>query len=404
MPNGAPERPYVDERVPRGALTPAEAYAAGMAARKAGKLPKVNTPVAGGPGPSIPRLDGVPSQPGMTMQQHAQMARAAEQAQLPTPAEGGSFVEPPPSASPVRKTAPQLGLLPLDVLPEQAREDPEFREGHASMFAVNQPNLAMKYGVVRNGQVLTPQQLANPRGESRKLRPETINDLKKIQELQKARDNVPLPEGSPSEEISDAAKAAATVGNVPGDASEKPLTPGERKEVEKTLSRLDEFQFDAWRQAMMKDILNNPEQQKIIEERLETMDVGDMITNGFIIQRVPVLPNKFEVSFKTTDGETDLALKRLIMEDANTIGELTDRYYLDRFALMSVAASLYAINNKVFPEHRDAKGDFNDDLFRKKFNLVLKLPFHMLASIGLNAMWFEQRVRGLFKAEKLSNG
>ena len=43
-------------------------------------------------------------------------------------------------------------------------------------------------------------------------------------------------------------------------------------------------------------------------------------------------------------------------------------------------------------------------VFLKKFNMVLRLPLHMLASIGVNTLWFDVRVRKLFVAEKLGNG
>jgi hypothetical protein len=332
------------------------------------------------------------------MSQHADLAKEAQGAP-PGPVEGGSFVEPPTAAP---GPAPSLNILPMDALPEAAKADPNFREGNGSMFAINQPHLAQKYGVIRNGQPVPPQQLS-PEG-GRQLRPETVRDIQRIQELQRQQQTDEMPPGSPSTEMSDAGKAAATVGNMPGDTDEKPLNPEEQKALEKTLGRMDEFQFDAWRQAMMKDILNNPEQKEIIEERLEPMDVGDLVTEGYIVQEVVIVPNKFRVSFKTFDGETDLALKRLIMEDTNTLGEVTERYYLDRFSFMAAAASLHAINGKVIPDHRDDQGNFSDELFRKKFNFVLKQPLHMLASVGLNAMWFESRVRALFKAEKLGNG
>lgn len=391
LPPGEPEGPYVDPRVPQGALSPADAYRAGLEARRAkSKLPKVDMPVAGGEGPAIPRLDRPPAQEGLTMEQLAHLERGPQ-----APADG--FVEPPSAGR-----TPELRIMPMDVLPNAAKDDPEFREGNGAMFAANQKHLALKYGVIRNGKPIPPQQLVGT--GDRQLRPETLQDIRKIQELQAQQNSQRMPDGSPSTEVSDAGRAAATVGNVPGDNDDKPLTDSEKQELEKAITRMDEFQFDAWRQAMMKDILNNPEQKEIIEERLEPMDVGDLVTTGFLVQKVPIVPGKFEVSFMTQDGETDLALKRLIMEDTQSLGEITERYYLDRFAFMAVAAAIYAINGKPLPDHRDDKGNFDPDKFRHKFNIVLKYPIHMLASIGVNVTWFEARVRALFRAEKLGNG
>jgi len=71
---------------------------------------------------------------------------------------------------------------------------------------------------------------------------------------------------------------------------------------------------------------------------------------------------------------------------------------------MGVAAGLFAVNKKVLPSHLDKDGHFNDDLFLQKFNLVIKYPFHMLSSLGINFFWFDVRVRMLFKAEMVKNG
>jgi hypothetical protein len=226
-----------------------------------------------------------------------------------------------------------------------------------------------------------------------------VKDLETLQQLEAAqRDETPV-----EEQPSELGAAAGKVGNLPGDTSEKPLSPKERAELQKAVDGMDEFEFDSFRQSMMKDLLNNPGQRKLIEERLQPMDVGDLITQGFVLQKVPIIPGKFEVTFRSVDGETDLAIKRLIMEDSKSL-EVSERYYLDKFSLMSMAALLYAINKKVFPDHLNAQGEFDDKLFRAKFRVVVKQPFHMLASIGVNAMWFEERVRKLFVMEKVGNG
>jgi hypothetical protein len=102
-------------------------------------------------------------------------------------------------------------------------------------------------------------------------------------------------------------------------------------------------------------------------------------------------------------GEEDLAVKRLIMSESRSV-EVSDRYLLDKFALMALAVGLKEINGKPMGEHVGEEGSFDDDKFWKKFRRVLKLPLHMLASIGVHHFWFEARVRKLFVAEKVGNG
>jgi hypothetical protein len=391
------QRPYIDPRVPQGALGAADAYQAGLEARNKTRLQKIQTPVAGGPGPRIPHLGSQPAQEGMTMEQHAVAAdrHAQQMQQLKQAGQPAGFVEPAAQTG-----QPRLNLQAGDVLPEAARKDPDFRKGHGDMIAFNQPEMAVKYGVIRNGKVLPPQVLLGPTDGKPPLRDATLRDLETLAQLERSQQ----PKLSAEEtEPSEVGEAAGRVGNVPGDDSGKPLSEAEKRQVQKNLNDMDDFEFDTLRQSMMKDILNNPEQRKIVEDRLIPMDVGDIIVKGHVMQNVPIVPDKFEVRFRSIDGETDLAIKRLIMEESKSL-DMSDRYYLDKFSLMSMTALLYDINKKPFPDHLNDQGNFDDEKFREKFQIVVRMPFHMLASIGVHAMWFDERVRKLFVVEQVGNG
>lgn len=393
LPQGAP-KPFIHPGVDQAAL----AFEAARKARQArNPLPKTNAPVAGGPPLQIPNLVGAPQQSGLTMAQYAAIERGAPA--QPTVARN-SFVE-SSSVGPNRipSSPAQMGILPTDELPPQAKDDPAFVSGTGAMFAANQPMLAGKYGVVRGGRHIPPQQLAGaqPQQQQRQIRPETTRDLEELAALQRKQAQAAIPA---SEEATDMGKAAGEVG-IP--AVNNPLSDEDREELNEAFRNLDQFDFDKWRQSLMRDVLNNEQQKKIIESRLKPMDVGDLITRGYIIQRVDINPGRFWVEFKTLDGETDLSLKRLIMEDSRSV-EVSDRYYLDKFGLMSVAAVVHKINDRAYGDITDENGNFHDERFRKKFNQLLKLPMPMLASLGANALWFDIRVRKLFVAEAVGNG
>lgn len=397
LPAGEPPRPYIDPRV-KGTLTPADVYRAGAEGRR--KLPKVGQremPVAGGPAPRIPRLDSQPAQEGMTMQQHAMLSdqRVLQNVEAARRA-GEGFVEPPSPAGP-----PPLNLMPTDILPPVAEKDPDFIQGHGAMLAINQPYLAGKYGVIRNGRPMAPQQLISETPGRPKLRPETLKDIENLRNLEEQQRRQQAP---PKVESTELGEAAGKVGDPPasGVTGGKPLTEEEER-LKKALGDMDEFELESWKDSMRQNPLNNPGQKEIIEARLEPLDLGDLVVNGFIVQNVPIVPGKFEVQFRTAEGDTDLALKRLIMEDSKSL-EVSERYYLDKFSLMSMAAFLHGINKKVYPDYHDKNGDFDDDKFRAKFRMVIRLPLPMLASIGIHATWFEERVRQLFVMEKVGNG
>jgi hypothetical protein len=331
----------------------------------------------------------------------------AQQAPPPSPSynPGGIFQAPQAQVNTPGVSPASFGILPSDILPEEVRQDPGFRDGQGAMYAAAQPALALKYGVIRQGQRVAPQQL---RPGPRRSPQETIADLQKLAEFEKTRQAAESGDTKAEQDsVQGAGGAAARLANPSGDPDVRPLGDEEKEKLDrakKALSTMDEFDFDAFRQAMMKDLLNNDEQKKIIEERLEPMDLDDMLTKSYVLQRVPIIPGKFEPTFRSMTGEDDLSMKRLIMQDSKSVKEVSDRYLLDKFSLMSIAAMTHAINSHLFAEIHDKDGNFDDDLFWKRFNIIIKQPYHMLASLGVNAFWFDVRVRKLFVAERIKNG
>ncbi len=395
-----------------GVSPEAAAYAAGLAARRQRATPpKYGEPVGGGPPPNIPRLDQ-PHQEGLPMAAQAERTNSPSQQELLQRTQRtSSIVEPAVTPEMLAATqqalggrpgadmAARAGLRPGDMLPEEALRDPEAKQGPGSAYAVSQPNLALRYGVVRNGQHIAPQQLkAGVKGTPGKLSPETLEGLQAMQRAQvQGPAGLPQSEEEVEEQEDEDAPGARSV-----------LTPQEQKEVEEAIGAMDSFDYDALRQRMEKDILNNKEQRERIRGRCKPLDIDELIMKNRVSQDVPIIPphdgkQGFVVRYTSMTGEEDLALKRLIMQESQSV-EVTERYLLDKFAFMSIACGLTSINGNPAPTHLDDKGNFEEKKFWKKFAWVLKRNIHMLASIGVNHAWFEQDVRKLFVAEKLGNG
>ena len=380
-------------------------YAASVAARHP-QPPKYGTPVAGGPAPMMPRLDMPPAEGKLTMAdqaaiQRAQMEGPPPQAPRPGPLPGSMFQsEGPPLVPPSMPKAPASRLLPIDILPEEAKNDPAFKEGHGSMYASAQPELAYKYGVIRNGNRLAPQSLGQP---AKGLRKETIDGLKAVQDAQLQRQSAESEDARIEREAAEGMSGVAgRFGNAPTDGP-KADPQMSSKNITEAVKKLDDFDFNTFREMMMKDLLNNDDQRVIIEKRCKPLDITDLIMKGYVMQKVPIIPDKFEPEFRSMSGGEDLAIKRLIMKESKGV-EVSDRYLLDKFSLMAVCIGLHAINNNPVPSHQDQQGNFDEDAFWVKFNVVTKYPFHMLASLGVNYFWFDIRVRKLFVAEKMGNG
>jgi hypothetical protein len=270
------------------------------------------------------------------------------------------------------------------------------------MYAASQPELAYKYGVIRgtgtNRRHVLPQELGNP---TKGLSSKTLEDMKTLSALQGGQAAVVGEQDRRAEQeaAASSAGAAGSFGNTPGDGPEA----GAKTRVSDALKKMDDLDYSTLRDMMLKDIINNDEQRKIIEERCKPMNVEDLIMHGYVRQKVPILPDKFEPMFQSPAGADDLAIKRLIMVESKGL-EINERYLLDKFALMTVALGVYAINNNVLPDYRDANGKFNDDKFWEKYELLTRNSFHMLGTLGVNFFWFDIRVRRLFVAERLGNG
>ena len=408
-----PGEPFVHPGVPRSAA--AEAYAKGVQARQANKPQKYTAEVPGA-GPAMPPLEAQ-HHPGMTMAEQAAMFGKTQAEQVAQAAgTAGSIVDPsglpqhlqpatqqhhqtsfsPSDAqpAPINPSQPRLDLQQTDLLPDEAMKDPQAMQGQGAQFAVNQPHLAQKYGVVRNKQLIPPQALAQrPEGAigNRPLS-DTIADLQRVSSVT-APDELPRTDAEAEEQVKRTAAGS----------SEKAGELGASSEVTEAVRKMDDFDYDGFRQQLNRDILNNPDQRARIEAQLKPLSIDDMLMRDFVTQRVPIIKGKFEVEFKSLNVDEDLALKRILMEESNSI-EVTERYLLDKFAIMAVCAGVHSINSNPLPTHLTSEGEFDRDLFWKKFDFIRKRPLHMIASLGAHHTWFQMRVRKLFVVDTVKNG
>ena len=384
--------PHVDNTVTDPA---AQRYARGAQQRHPSRY---STPVAGGSTPPIPRLDSEAVK-GLPMSDQANAQRVQAAPPPPPPGPGSLFQGSLPTAAgapplPTSPGLPRVPIFPDDILPEQAKSDPEFRHGNGSLYALSQPGLAYKYGIIRKGKHIAPQQLNTAHG----LKPETLEGLQAIEAMRQQQANAPAPQAEPPPPPRAGASAAGRYGNAPED------NPADtKKDMAEALEKLDDLDFNSLRESMMRDLLNNDEQRKIIEARVEPLSITQLVMYGRVVQRVPIVPGQFEPEFQSMTGTEDLAIKRLIMTESKSI-QVTDRYLLDKYSLMGVALGLRSINSSLMPDHCSQDGSFDDDKFWVKFNHVTRFPFHMLASLGVNYYWFDVRVRRLFVAEAIKNG
>jgi hypothetical protein len=300
-------------------------------------------------------------------------------------------------------------ILPNDMLTPEAQSDPAYIQGHGSMFAAAQPELAMKYGVIRNGQLVPGQALQSPPGappKQGKLRNETVEDLKRLKELgaQQQEENDSADNVARQQSESGPAGAAVRIGRPPGQEASPRSDLGD---MQQKLDRMDQLDLHQLQTMMIQTMFNNDEQRKLVEDRCEPLDLASLILNGEVTQRIPIVPGTFEPVLRSISAEEDLACKRLLYEETKKVN-VSDDYFLDKYAFMGLTCSLVAVTTSggtaTIPSHLGTDNAFDDALFWKKFNLVIRYPLPMLASLGVHYFWFDIRVRKLFVADKIKNG
>lgn len=180
----------------------------------------------------------------------------------------------------------------------------------------------------------------------------------------------------------------------------EPSSGGVSGEVADMVEQMDDFELDAYSRMLEEDMLNNDRRRKAIEARLKPMELVDLITEGEVQQKVPIVPGKFEVTYRSVSSGEDLEIKRMLYN----IRKEVPRYQVDAYSIMSLTLAIYAINGHPLPSQTDESGNFSETRFMKKFELVKKYPLQMVADLGVNYIWFDIRVKKLFTVEALGNG
>jgi len=165
--------------------------------------------------------------------------------------------------------------------------------------------------------------------------------------------------------------------------------PTKAVEVPTTASRDDvddEFSFSQ----EVDNILNNKALREAIEARCKPILLDELISIGRSKQRVPIVPDSFEPVFQTVTGEEDLFIKGLLGKERGS-----DLYLSQKFSVLNLTMGLYSINGLDLPPY-EKDGKLDEDLFKKRFEWVQRLPAQMLISLQVNYYWFDLRTRKLF--------
>ena len=173
-----------------------------------------------------------------------------------------------------------------------------------------------------------------------------------------------------------------------------------KKEIEeaKDDAAFDGFDFMAYNEA--EKILNNKKRRLDIEGRCQPMSLEDLIIKDEVSQIVPIVPGKFEATFRTMNPEESLFVKQYLAKEQAP----NESYALEKFSLCQLCCSLVSINGTEFPDHRRPDGSPDEELFKAKLKRLMKKSAYVISDLGLNFIWFDMRVRKLLSPDKLGNG
>lgn len=261
--------------------------------------------------------------------------------------------QPPPESQASVQRAVKSQRILTQAERDQLAAAGQLHQGVGSAYAVNQP-AASQLPTSPEGDELPIDPKLTPRPPGSGLRPETLKEL--------------------------AGVAAANA---------KPADE-DLKKINKEIDDIDEvFETNEFGERV-RSLLGNKERARIIESRCQPLSLEDLLINGSVQQRVPIVPGKFEPTFRSPHGSENLEILRLMSSIRGS-----EDYVLDLLQIYRLTVGLYAINSKPFPNHLNTEGDFDEELFKKKFDIVKKMALPILADMSVNFGWFTRRVQKL---------
>jgi len=163
------------------------------------------------------------------------------------------------------------------------------------------------------------------------------------------------------------------------------------------------FDLEQLFQQQNQNVLINEGRRKAIESRLDPLSIEDMITKRGLQQTVIIVPDKLDVTLRTFTQKEHIWILQYIYEYPGS--QAYNEQLLDTFKMV---LSLVAINGARLPDHRKNVGSTSEEvdreLFEKKMGHVANLPVQLIADIGVQCNWFNDRVNQLFTYENVKNG
>ena len=216
----------------------------------------------------------------------------------------------------------------------------------------------------------------------------------------------PAPPPSPKRELSQ--QMASTIGAFVKD-SEQLNQPEERIELDEIPDHIKEEKAEEEKKRTPPSsvvysygVYDNPDVRAEVEARCEELgDFSDLLLTGRVVQEVPILEDKIEVTYQSLIADETWFAHRA------SIRKFTDRREVQTWnGYARLALSIKSVNSHEYIPAVDQKGNLDEKLLDERVEAMLQLPEHFISIMLVNLNWFEDRVQQLFSNdyELLKNG
>jgi len=147
----------------------------------------------------------------------------------------------------------------------------------------------------------------------------------------------------------------------------------------------------------------NRKRRKAIEDRCAEMSITDLLVNGYVEQSVPIVPDKFVVTFRSISGKEDLLVKSLMAKEVTSANQMSASYMLGKLSMLNLSCSIMKINGRSLVDIKGADGKPDEKLLQQKFEQIAGYPIDILADLSANYSWFTERVKSLSVADNIIN-
>ncbi len=193
--------------------------------------------------------------------------------------------------------------------------------------------------------------------------------------------------------------------NIEASTDEKEDIEDEDKEKEKVEKIVDDlFYYDEATNTKRPNPFS-VKRRREIEARCSPIDISDILIKRRVEQKIPIIPNQFEVLFRDNSAAEDTYIKNLLSKEYYERTEVSASYISSKMARYRLTIGLLEINSKpmgdVRIKHEPASKE-EEDAFKAKLEMISEYPLEIIADLDAQYMWFKDRIK-LVSMGKIQN-